>query len=120
MAFPTTGQSIRFEMFGSDGALLIDDDHRDQMLYSENGYRNAYATDQEVNLVFLGSRTSGEWAQGKMFGRIADETRAWLDYLTMGTPCHLTTGPEALTTLAATLAIEEASRTGQAVGVERF
>lgn len=120
MAFPTTGQSIRFEVFGSDGVLLIDDDHRDQILYSERGYRNAYATNQEVNLVFLGSRTSGEWAQGRMFGRIADETRAWLDYLTVGTPCHLTTGPEALVTLAATLAIEEAARTGEAVRVERF
>ena len=120
MAFPTTGQSIRFEMFGSQGALLIDDDHRDQILYSENGYQNAYVTKQEVNLVFLGSRTSGEWAQGKMFGRIADETRAWLDYLTMGTPCHLTTGPEALVTLAATLAIEEASRTSETVTIERF
>ena len=119
-AFPTTGQSIRFEMFGSDGVLLIDDDHRDQILYSEHGYRNAYLTDQEFNLVFLGSRTSGEWAQGRMFGRIADETRAWLDYLTVGTPCHLTTGPEALVTLAATLAIEEASHTGEAVRVERF
>jgi hypothetical protein len=120
MAFPTTGQSIRFEMFGSEGVLLIDDDHRDQIMYSEHGYQNAYATAQEVNLAFLGSRTSGEWAQGKMFGRIADETRAWLDHLTVGTPCHLTTGPEALVTLAAMLAIEEASRTGETVRVERF
>lgn len=120
MGFPTTGQSIRFEMFGSDGALLIDDDHRDQILYSGEGYRNAYVAEQEVNLVFLGSRTSGEWAQGRMFGRIADETRAWLDHLTVGTPCHLTTGPEALVTLAATLAIEEASRSGESIRVERF
>jgi predicted dehydrogenase len=117
MGFPTTGQSIRFEMIGSDGALFIDDDHRDQILYSEEGYRNAYVPEQQVNLVFLGSRTSGEWAQGRMFGRIADETRAWLDYLTVGTPCHLTTGPEALVTLAATLAIEEACRSGEAVPV---
>ena len=120
MAFPTTGQSIRFEMFGTEGVLLIDDDHRDQIMYSEHGYQNAYVTAQEVNLAFLGSRTSGEWAQGKMFGRIADETRAWLDHLTVGTPCHLTTGPEALVTLAATLAIEEASRSGEPVRVERF
>ena len=117
VGFPTTGQSIRFEMFGSDGALLIDDDHRDQLMYSEAGYRNAYASEQQLNMVFLGSRTSGEWAQGRMFGRIADETRAWLDHLTAGTPCHLTTGPEALVTLAATLAIEEASRIGRAVPV---
>lgn len=120
MNFPTTGQSIRLEMFGSDGALLIDDDHRDQILFSEDGYRNAYVTDQEVNLVFLGSRTSGEWAEGRMFGRIADETRAWLDHHTVGTPCHLTTGPEALVTLAATLAIEEASQSKESIRVERF
>lgn len=119
MGFPTAGQSIRFEMIGSDGAVLIDDDHRDQILYSEEGYRNAYVREQELNLVFLGSRTSGEWAQGRMFGRIADETRAWLDHLTVGTPCHLTTGPEALVTLAATLAIEEASRTGEIVRVDQ-
>lgn len=118
MGFPTTGQSIRFEMFGSEGAILIDDDHRDQMLFSEQGYTNAYATNQELKFAFLGSRTSGEWAQGKMFGRIADETRAWLDHLTVGAPCHLTTGPEALITLAATLAIEEASHSGTPVRVD--
>ena len=119
MGFPTTGQSIRFEMFGSEGALLIDDDHREQMLYTEQGHQNAYAGDQEVNLYFLGSQSAGEWADGRMFGRVAEETRTWLDYLTAGTPCHLSTGKEALVTLAATLAIEEASRTGEAVAVER-
>lgn len=117
VGFPTTGQSIRFEVIGSEGVVLIDDDHRDQILYSEHGYQNAYATDQRVNLAFLGSRTSGEWADGRMFGRIADETRAWLDHLTVGTPCHLTTGWEALVTLAATIAIEEASHTTLAVPI---
>ncbi|MDH4117162.1 MAG: Gfo/Idh/MocA family oxidoreductase [Acidimicrobiia bacterium] len=118
MGFPTTGQSIRFEMFGSDGVVLIDDDHRDQILFSEQGYRNAYASAQEVNLVFLGSRSSGEWAQGKMFGRIADETRAWLDHLGVGTPCHLTTATEAYVTLAATTAIEEAALSKTSVRVD--
>jgi predicted dehydrogenase len=120
MGFPTTGQSIRFEVFGSEGALLIDDDHREQILYTEQGHRNAYAGEQHVNLYFLGSQSAGEWADGKMFGRVAEETRTWLDYLTAGTPCHLSTGKEALVTLAATLAIEEASRTGETVTVERF
>ena len=47
MGFPTTGQSIRFEVFGSEGALLIDDDHREQILYTEQGHRNAYAGEQQ-------------------------------------------------------------------------
>ena len=86
MGFPTTGQSIRFEVFGSEGALLIDDDHREQILYTEQGHQNAYAGDQEVNLYFLGSQSAGEWADGRMFGRVAEETRTWLDYLTAAHP----------------------------------
>jgi len=113
--FPTTGQSVRFEVFGTDGVLLIDDDHRDQILYTEDGYFNAYTSDQKINLAFLGSRTSGEWAQNTMFGRLANETRAWLDSLTAGGPCHISTATEARRTLAVTLAIEESGRSGQQV-----
>jgi predicted dehydrogenase len=113
--FPTTGQSIRFEVFGRDGVVLIDDDHRDQIIYTERGYTNAYAPDQTMNLAFLGSRSSGEWADGRMFGRIADETREWLDYQSAGGPCHLTTAREGRKTLQVTLAMEEASRTGQPI-----
>jgi predicted dehydrogenase len=114
--FPTSGQSIRFEVFGTDGVLLIDDDHRDQMLYTEHGYTNAY-TKQETNFTFLGSRTTGEWVGDTMFGRLANETRAWIDNLVTGTDCYLTTVQEAHTVLAVTLAIEESLATGDAVKV---
>ena len=113
--FPTTGQSVRLEVMGRDGVILIDDDHRDQIMYSEHGYSNAYAPDQKLNLAFLGSRSSGEWADGIMFGRIADETKEWLDSQSTGAKCHLTTAKEARQTLAVTLAMAEASETGQPV-----
>ena len=113
--FPTTGQSIRFEVIGRDGVVFIDDDHRDQILYTEHGYENAYAPDQKLNFAFLGSRSSGEWADGRMFGRIADETREWLDCHAAGGTCHLTTAREGRRTLQVTLAMEEAARTGQPI-----
>ena len=116
-SFPTTGQSIRLEVFGTEGALLIDDDHRDQMLYSEHGYQNTYATDQEMNFAFLGSRTTGEWVGDQMFGRLANETRAWVDHLATGSGCYLTTVTEARRVLAVTLAIEESLETGAAVPI---
>ena len=115
--FPTSGQSIRFEVFGTDGALMIDDDHRDQMLYTEHGYSNAY-TKQELNFAFLGSRTTGEWVGDTMFGRLADETRAWIDGFATGADCYLTTLQEARTVLAVTLAIEESLSSGAAVEIE--
>ena len=115
--YPTTGQNLRVEVFGTDGVLLIDDDHRDQILYTEHGYTNAYLEEQKLYLTFLGSRSSGEWADGKMFGRVADETKAWFDHLATGVPCHHSTARDGLTTLAVTLAMEEAARTGAVVPV---
>lgn len=118
LGFPTTGQSIRFELVGTDGVLMVDDDHRDQILYSEHGYQNAYIDEQNVKLAFLGSRSSGEWADGRMFGRIADETRAWLDHLTAGTAIHHATPESAYRTLLVTRAIDEAARTRSAIALD--
>lgn len=117
--FPTAGQSIRFEVFGTDGALLIDDDHRDQMLFSEHGYQNTYLPDVEMNFAFLGSRTTGEWVGETMFGRLANETRAWIDHVATGADCHLTTLHEARRVLAVTLAIEESLATGENVKIDQ-
>ena len=50
-----------------------------------------------------------------MFGLIADETKEWLDSQSTGAKCHLTTAKEARQTLAVTLAMAEASETGQPV-----
>ncbi|MDH4117592.1 MAG: Gfo/Idh/MocA family oxidoreductase [Acidimicrobiia bacterium] len=113
--YPIAGLATRFELLGDEGFLIVSEDHGDQVLVSDHGYDNVYATDHHLDLAYLGSRTSGEWALGNMFGRVADETRAWIEHLTTGAPCHITTGAEARTVLAVTLAIEESVRTGERV-----
>lgn len=115
--YPINGSMVRLELLGTDGALFVSEDHGDQILYSEAGYENAYV-DQRLNLAYLGSRTSGEWTGGTMFGRVANETRSWLDYLTAGGQCHITTAAEARQTLQVTLAIDEAARTGSRIRLE--
>ncbi len=115
--YPSNGMSTRFELLGTNGVLFISEDHGDQVLYSDAGFENAYV-DQTLNFAYLGSRTSGEWAGGTMFGRVADETRAWLDHLAVGGPCHLTTAAEARTTLAVTLAIDEAAASGRIITLQ--
>lgn len=114
--YPINGLATRIEIIGSDGVLFVTEDHGDQVLYAESGHQNDYVP-QSLNLAYLGSRTSGEWAHGRMFGRVADETRAFLDHLTTGTPLHITRAEEARTTLQVTLAIDEAARTGERVGL---
>lgn len=114
--FPIHGMACRFELLGTTGVLLVDDDHGESVMFAEQGLDNAYV-DQRLQLAYLGSRTSGEWAGGSMFGRVADETRAWLDHLTVGSPCAITSAAEARVTLAVTLAIDQAVRSRRVVEI---
>jgi myo-inositol 2-dehydrogenase / D-chiro-inositol 1-dehydrogenase len=113
--YPVLGHAARVEVLGTDGVMILDDDHTDQLMYSEKGIPHVYLPDHTVNMVFLQSGTPGDWALGEFWGPIANETRAWLDYLAMGKPCALATPQEARANLEATLAIEHSAATGRAV-----
>ena len=113
--YPALGHAARVEVLGTGGVMILDDDHTDQIMYSEVGVPHVYLPDHNVNMVFLQSGTPGDWALGEFWGPIANETRAWLDYLALGKPCTLATAQDARATLEATLAIEHSMRTGVAV-----
>ena len=78
MRYPTLGQSDRVELLGTEGTMIIDDDHMDHVLYSEKGIPHAYVPDHSVEMAFLGSNTAGDWAVGDFWGPLGNETRAWL------------------------------------------
>jgi predicted dehydrogenase len=113
--YPALGHAARVEVLGTGGVMILDDDHTDQIMYSETGVPHVYLPDHNVNMVFLQSGTPGDWALGEFWGPIANETRAWLDHLALGKPCTLATPQDARATLEATLAIEHSMRIGEAV-----
>lgn len=113
--YPAMGHAARVEVLGTEGVMILDDDHTDQIMYSNKGMPHVYLPDVSVNMVFLQSGTPGDWALGELWGPIANETRAWLDHLATGKPCVLATPREARATLEATLAIELSVESGQAV-----
>ena len=113
--YPSRGHAARVEVLGTGGVLILDDDHTDQLMYSEKGVPHVYLPDQPVNMVFLQSGTPGDWALGDFWGPVAAETRAWLDHLSVGKPCALATAREARATLEVTLAIEHSAATGKPV-----
>ena len=113
--YPTQGQSDRVELLGTEGTMLIDDDHMDHVLFSDRGIPHPYVPDHQVNMAFLGSHSAGDWAVGDFWGALANETRAWLDHLVTGNPTVHTTPEQALVTLETTIAIERSARTGQPV-----
>ena len=113
--YPALGHAARVEMIGSDGIMILDDDHTDQILVSEHGAPHVYIPEHTVNTVFLGSGTPGDWALGEFIGPVATETRAWLDHLSTGHQCLLATAHDARRTIEVTLAIGRSLQTGATV-----
>src|SRR4029450_12930057 len=113
--YPARGHAARVEVVGTGGVLILDDDHTDQLMYSETGVPHVYLPDHNVNMVFLQSGTPGDWALGEVGGPTPTEPRAWLDFLATDRPCTLATPQDARATLEATLAIEHSMLIGSAV-----
>ncbi len=113
--YPSLGHAGRVELLGTDGVLIIDDDHTDQMMYSQHTAPHVYLPDHNVEMVFLGSGTPGDWALDEFIGPVASETRCWLDHLSMGRPCLLASGDDARRTIEITLAIERSLKAGAPV-----
>jgi myo-inositol 2-dehydrogenase / D-chiro-inositol 1-dehydrogenase len=115
--YPALGHAARVEVLGTDGVMILDDDHTDQLMYTEKGVPHVYLPGHSVNMVFLQSGTPGDWALGDFWGPIANETRAWLDHLALGRPCALATAPEARRALEVTLAIERSAASRKPVAL---
>jgi predicted dehydrogenase len=113
--YPTLGQSDRVELLGTEGTMIIDDDHMDHLMFSEQGIPHAYVPDHFVDMAFLGSNTAGDWAVGDFWGPLGNETRAWLDHLATGAPTVHCTPEQARINLETTIAIERAVASGQSV-----
>ena len=113
--YPSLGHAARVEVIGTEGVMILDDDHTDQLMYTNVGVPHVYIPDHTVNMVFLGSGTPGDWALGEFQGPVASESRAWLDYLSTGRACVLATPEDARRALEISLAIERSLKTGAAI-----
>lgn len=112
---PQLGMGVRIEVYGSEGSLILNDDHTDELLITNKGIPHAYIPGLAFGTAFLSSSTPGNWHLGDYWGPVADESRVWLDHLSRGRACPMATAREARQTLEITLAIEESARSGQAV-----
>jgi predicted dehydrogenase len=68
-----------------------------------------------VKAAYLASSSYGDWAQGKFWGPLADETRAFVDFVRTGDRGTIVFAEEARRTLDITLAIEQSARTRRSV-----
>ncbi|HSQ04507.1 MAG TPA: Gfo/Idh/MocA family oxidoreductase [Burkholderiales bacterium] len=112
---PQLGMGVRIEVYGSEGALILNDDHTDELLITNKAIPHAYIPDLAFPTAFLSSSTPGNWHLGDYWGPVADESRVWLDHLSRNRPCPMATARDARLNLQITLAIEESARTGKSV-----
>ena len=113
--YPSLGQSPRLELIGTQGALILDDERKNHFMYSDHGVMHGYVPDHAVKAAFLGSSSFGDWAQGKMWGPIADETRAFVDLIRQGRPTTIPQAEEARRSLEIALAIDQSAKTREVV-----
>ena len=113
--YPTLGQSPRLELVGTHGVLNFEDEQKNHFLYSEQGALHGYVPNHAVKAAFLGSSSYGDWAQGAFWGPLADETRAFVEFIRTGNRSTIPFAAEARRTLEITLAIEESARTRRSV-----
>ncbi len=113
--WPALGQSARVELLGTEGVMLLADDHTDQLIYTEHGFPDLMAAGHQVKMSFMGASPPGDWALGDFWGSLATETRVWIDHVITGRPCVLATPAEARLDLETTIAIARAARTGETV-----
>jgi len=112
--YPTHGRLVRVEVLGDKGVLFFDEDHKENVIQSEEGVSHAYVGHQ-METGFLTSNASGNWALGNYWGPLGEETRSWLDHLSTGKASPHTTAEEARINLQVTSAIEQAAASGETV-----
>jgi predicted dehydrogenase len=62
----------------------FEDEHKNHFLYSEQGALHGYVPNHAVKAAFLASSSYGDWAQGNILGPLADETRAFVEFIRTG------------------------------------
>jgi predicted dehydrogenase len=113
---PAYVAQMQVELFGNDGMLSINDDHRDALLVSEAPIPSPYTPDVTMHAALLGSAMPGDWALGRFYGPMRDETDLFLEGAASGAmPEVLPDGEHGLAVLALTRAIDESVASGQVV-----
>lgn len=113
--WPAYVGTIGIDLFGTEGALAMDDAHKDVMLVMDDAMPSPYAADSSVEVAFLGTQMPGDWALGDFFGPMREETRLFLERVIGGEEIPLCDGATGRAVLELTLAIEQSAIEGGTV-----
>lgn len=108
---PANVASMEIDLFGRKGMLEISDSHREVLLVSDDPIASPYPPHVTSNAALLGSAMPGDWALGRFFGPMKDETDAFIDGAVRGEmPAALPTAEHGLDVLRLTRAIDHSAQ----------
>jgi len=73
---PGAGTRGAGEVLGTEGVMILDDDHTDQLMYSEKGVPHVYLPGHSVNMVFPAERHTGRLGARRILGTDRQTKRA--------------------------------------------
>jgi predicted dehydrogenase len=108
---PAYVASMQLELFGREGTLSIQDDHRDALLVSAHPIPSPYTPDVTMNAALLGSYMPGDRALGGFVGAMMDETYAFIAAAGSNQPNSvLASGEDGRAVTALALSIDQSVR----------
>jgi myo-inositol 2-dehydrogenase / D-chiro-inositol 1-dehydrogenase len=115
VVWPAAVYSLDVGIVGTEGALTIDDTHRDIVLATDRAQGEGYLPDASRRVDFLGSYPPGDIALGELRGPMREETEQWLNRLAMRLPTQHATAAEAHDRLMLTKAFDLSARLKRAI-----
>lgn len=113
---PAYVAQMQLELFGREGVLGINDDHRDQLLVSATPIPSPYTPKVTMQSALLGSAMPGDWAVGGFHGPMKTENDIFLEGVVAGKlPEVLPNAAHGLAVLELMRAIDESAAHGEVV-----
>jgi myo-inositol 2-dehydrogenase/D-chiro-inositol 1-dehydrogenase len=118
--WPGASYGLQIGIVGTEGALDIEDMHRDVVLASKHSQGKVYRpagreNEIERNVDFLTSYPPGDMYAGELWGPLREETNNWYQHIYSGKKTPHATAAEGHRNLVLTMAMDLAAKTGKTV-----
>jgi predicted dehydrogenase len=118
--WPGASYGLQIGVVGTEGAIDIEDMHRDVVLASKYSQGRVYRpagreNEIERNVDFLTSYPPGDMYAGELWGPLREETNSWYQHIYSGKKTPHATAAEGHRNLVLTMAMDLAAKTGKEI-----
>ena len=113
--WPASVYTLDIGIVGTEGAITIDDTHRDLVMAGDHGQAAGYTPEVKRKVEFLASYPPGDMAFGQLWGPMREETNAWFGRVLAGMETPHATAADGHRNLILTMSMDLSARRGEAL-----